>query len=440
MSRIIPDIVQGADALPSEADVVIIGGGIIGVSTAFYLAKRGIKVVLCEKGLIAGEQSSRNWGWVRQMGRDVAEIPLAIHSLKLWAGLNEELGTETGFRQTGITYLCRNGRDVAEFGSWVRPAKEHGVDIRMLDNAGLQSLLPGLGEDFVSGMYTASDGRAEPTMAASAIARGAAKLGATIMINCAVRGIERSGGAVSAVVTERGVVRTRQVVLAGGAWSRLFCQNLDIDIPILKILGSVGRVGPREGLPDMPIGASNFAFRRRLDGGYNVSMRNANIVSIVPDSFRLFADFSPQLLSSWREIKLRFGRQFFEEMAFLRKWELDAETVFEKVRILDPEPVSNWLKKGIEIAAKAFPAFRGAKLTKSWGGIIDSTPDLVPVMGPAPSLPGLFIATGFSGHGFGIGPGSGEMIAQMINGEIPHIDPHPFRLDRFKRADPKCAG
>jgi len=438
MSRIIPDLVAADSPLPDEADVVVIGGGIVGVSTAYWLARRGVRVALCEKGLIGAEQSSRNWGWVRQMGRDVAELPLAMLSLRLWRGLNAELGEETGFRQTGISYLCRNEREMQQYRDWLDVARTHQIDTRMLDGAGAAALLPGMDARFLGGMHTASDGRAEPMMATSALARGAQKLGATLIQNCAVRGIETSAGAVSSVVSERGVIRTRQVVLAGGVWSRLFCGNLGIDLPLLKVLGSVARVStagplPAGSLPEMPVGTSDFAFRRRLDGGYTVSLRNSSLAPIVPDSFRLFCDFSPQLLRSWRELKLRFGHHFFTEARLARSWPLDGQTVFERIRILDPEPMQRWVARGIARAASAFPALRGAKITQSWGGLIDTTPDAVPVIGPLNKLPGLFLATGFSGHGFGIGPGAGLLAAEMLTGAVPSVDPAPFRPGRFRR-------
>src|SRR5690349_21109240 len=115
MTTIIPDLVQAERALPKHADVVIVGGGIVGTSTALFLAERGVSVALCEKGLIGAEQSARNWGWVRQMGRDPAEVPLAVESLALWRGLNERVGAETGFRQTGITYLCETQKESAAY-------------------------------------------------------------------------------------------------------------------------------------------------------------------------------------------------------------------------------------------------------------------------------------------------------------------------------------
>jgi len=426
MSRIIPDAVSFCGALPEEADIVVIGGGIVGVSTAYWLARRGVKVALCEKGLIAAEQSARNWGWVRQMGRDIAELPLAMLSLRLWRGLNAALGEDTGFRQTGITYLCRNEREMQQYRDWLDVARAHQVDTRMLDSAGAAALLPGMDARFLGGMNTASDGRAEPGMAASALARGAQRLGAAIMQRCAVRGIDTEAGAVSDVVTEQGVIRTRQVVLAGGVWSRLFCGSLGVDLPFARVT----TVGP---LPEMPVGTSDFAFRRRLDGGYTVSLRNSSLAPIVPDSFRLFCDFSPQLLRSWRELKLRVGRRFFEEARLARTWALDEETVFERVRILDPAPMTRWLACGIARAGSAFPALRGARMTQSWAGLIDTTPDAVPIIGPVDRLPGLFLATGFSGHGFGIGPGAGLLAAEMLTGELPSVDPAPFRPGRFRR-------
>jgi len=437
MSRILPAAVCRKATPPNQVDVVVIGGGIIGISTAYWLAQRGITVALCEKGLIAAEQSSRNWGWVRQMGRDTAEIPLAMLSLRIWRNLNAELGDETGFRTTGISYLCRNEREMQHYRDWLQTARDWQTDTRLLDRAAVKALFPGMTAQFLGGMHTASDGRAEPLVATAALARGAQRCGAILLQQCAVRGIETAAGAVSAVVTESGVIRTHQVVLAGGVWSRLLCTSLGIDLPILKVLGSAARVVPTEPLsaplPEMPVGTSDFAVRRRLDGGYTVAPRNSSLVPIVPDSFRLFCDFSPQLMKSRQELRLRWGRRFFEEACWSRTWALDEETVFERIRILDPAPVQAWLARSIAQAGRTFPALQGAKMTHSWGGLIDTTPDAVPVIGPLASLPGLFLATGFSGHGFGLGPGAGYLVAEMISGAQPSVDPAAFRPERFRR-------
>ena len=137
-----------------------------------------------------------------------------------------------------------------------------------------------------------------------------------------------------------------KVVLAGGAWSRLFCGNLGVELPQLKLLASVMRTGPVEGAPDRAAGADNFAFRKRFDGGYTIARRNANVAELNPDSFRLFFDFLPALVTQWHELRLRVGRSFLEEWRIPRRWALDAETPFETVRTLDPAPRSPFSMKG----------------------------------------------------------------------------------------------
>ena len=138
------DQVASDETLPARTGVVIIGGGIIGTCTAFFLARKGVPVVLCEKGHIAGEQSSRNWGWCRQMGRDPREIPLAIEALRLWGGMNEAVQGETGFRRCGIVYLCRTQDDLAKKAAWLEQAQPYQLDTRMLTRAEAAEKLPGL--------------------------------------------------------------------------------------------------------------------------------------------------------------------------------------------------------------------------------------------------------------------------------------------------------
>src|SRR6476619_8157347 len=195
------DAVRSDDVLPAHADVVIVGGGIIGTSTALFLAQKGISTVLCEKGHIAGEQSSRNWGWCRKMARDPREIPLVIESLRLWQGMNETVEAETGFRTCGIMYLAETPQDRERLEGWLDHAREYQLDTRVIDGAEVARLLPGSAKPWAGALYTASDGKAEPQKAAPAIAAGARRRGATIMTGCAVRGIETAAGRVAAVGT-----------------------------------------------------------------------------------------------------------------------------------------------------------------------------------------------------------------------------------------------
>ena len=277
------DPVQSDTRLPQRAAVVIVGGGIIGTTTALFLAEKGHAVVLCEKGRIGGEQSSRNWGWCRTMGRDAREIPLAIESLRLWRGMNARLDRDTGFRQAGIAYLCETEKEVAAQEAWLADARQYQVDARLLRGAAIDALVPDASSRFVAALHTPTDGRAEPSQAAPAIAEAARAVGATVLTDCAVRGIETKAGRISGVVTEQGRIGCDSVVLAGGAWSRLFCGNAGIDLPQLKVLGSVFRTAPLNDGPEITASGSVFAFRKRLDGGYTIARRNANIADITPE-------------------------------------------------------------------------------------------------------------------------------------------------------------
>jgi glycine/D-amino acid oxidase-like deaminating enzyme len=433
------DPVHTTSELPAETEVVVVGGGIVGASTALFLAERGVPVVLCEKGKIAGEQSSRNWGWCRKMGRDLAEVPLAVESLRLWEGMNARSEAETGFRQTGIVYLCETEKEAAKHEAWLAQARSYQIDSRLIGPQEIDRLLPGSSQRWPGALYTPSDGCAEPEKATSAIANAALRKGAKILEACAVRGIETTAGAVSGVVTEKGPIRCRKVVLAGGAWSRLFCGNLGVELPQLKLLASVMRTGPVASAPDRAAGADNFAFRKRLDGGYSIARRNASVAELTPDSFRLFFDFLPALVTQWHELRPRVGRSFLEEWRIPRAWPLDAESPFEQVRTLDPAPSNAILLEGERNLVRSFPVFAGMRIAERWAGLIDATPDGVPVISDVPALPGFFIASGFSGHGFGIGPGAGHLMADLVMGATPIVDPTPYRYGRFVKPRAKKA-
>jgi glycine/D-amino acid oxidase-like deaminating enzyme len=424
------DVVASDEKPPPRVDVVVVGGGIIGTSAAFYLAEQGIRTLLCEKGVIAGEQSSRNWGWCRTMGRDPRELPLALESLKLWRKMNERVGAETGFRQIGTLYICPDEAAFAKREAWLPYARQHGLDSRLLRGNEVNHLLEGSTERWVGALHTPGDGVAEPRMAAPAIAMAARRLGASVMTNCAVRGIEKSGGRVSAVVTEKGRVACDAVVLAGGAWSSLFSRQLDLRLPQLKVLASVLRTGPVDGGPSTAAWGPGLSLRKRLDGGYTVS-HGSVVADVVPDSFRFFAEFLPLLRMEWKGISLKFGKPFFDEWRLCRPWRLDEVSPFERVRMLDPAPEAQDLERARANLERAFPVFKGVPTAASWGGLIDATPDVLPVISPVDAIPGFYISTGYSGHGFGIGPGAGRLTADLVSGKTPVVDPAPFRFSRF---------
>jgi glycine/D-amino acid oxidase-like deaminating enzyme len=417
--------------LPPRADVVVIGGGIIGTSTAFFLAQKGISVALCEKGHIAGEQSSRNWGFCRQQGRDPRELPLIVESLRIWRNIDRTIEGDTGFRQSGIVYLAEDDKAAAAHDKFLDHARPYQLDTRRIAGAELAALLPGSARAWPHALYTASDGRAEPQKAAPAIAAAVRRLGGKVLTHCAARGLDTAAGRVAGVVTEKGSIACSSVVLAGGAWSRLFCRGLDIMLPQLKVRGSVMRTSPVANAPEASLWAPGLGLRKRLDGGYTVAHGSLTDVDIGPDNFRLAKAFWPALRGAHTGLRLRFGRRFFEELAQPAQWRLDRESPFERVRVLDPAPSPDLLgAAGAQLRA-AFPAFRSAQIEERWAGYIDVTPDAVPVIAPVEQLPGFFIASGFSGHGFGIGPGAGRLMADLLTGAPPIVDPAPYRFSRF---------
>lgn len=422
----------GDQPLPRTAEVVVIGGGIVGVSAAWHLARRGVNVVLCEKGVIGGEQSGRNWGWCRNTLRDPAEIPLMQQSMYDWRDPDVFGHLDTGFRTSGIAYLTYPDQEETQT-AWLRTVKPFGLDSRMLSKREIEKFFPHGTGTATGALYTASDGCAEPGLAAVAIAQDAQRLGAQVFTNCAVRGIETVGGHLSAVVTEKGTIQCSRAILAGGIWSRLFAGSLDIDFPQLKVLGSVSVTNCMPGGPEVSLAAKNYGWRRRIDGSYVVSRANATYVDVVPDSFRLAAAFVPLLKKSLQDLRFRVGRQFISEALMPRKWYLDTPSPFEKVRIADPAPITKVLQRAREDIGNEIPFFQNAKITRQWGGYIDVTPDALPSIGMLDEVPGLVLASGFSGHGFGVGPGAGRLAAEIAINKHARVDASAFDPARFKK-------
>ncbi|HLS67975.1 MAG TPA: FAD-dependent oxidoreductase, partial [Kiloniellales bacterium] len=318
------DPVTSDEVLPEKVDVVVIGAGIIGVCTSLYLAERGVKVALCEKGEVAGEQSSRNWGWVRTTGRDSREMPLILEAQRLWDDMNVRIGADTGLRRQGIAYLADDDKKVAGFEKWLAMAQSYQCGSRLVtDGHELEALAPCSTRPFEAALFTPGDGRAEPQKAVPAMALAARRLGARIYTGCAVRGLEQAAGRISGVVTEKGAIACDAVVLAGGAWSRLFCGRHDLRLPQLKVRSSVFRTSPLDGGPAPNLWTSKVALRKRLDGGYTIANGHDNVVDIVPDHFAFFSDFLPALRMEWRSLRIRFNHRFAEEWRRPKHWALD---------------------------------------------------------------------------------------------------------------------
>jgi len=418
--------------LPNSCEVVVVGGGIVGVSTACFLARKGIPVVLCEKGRIAGEQSSRNWGFIRKQGRHPAEIPLMVRALELWHELVPEMDEDIGFHVRGTLYLSETEKRYAANQAWMEHAKAFELDTRMLSRHELQELVPEIQNQQRGALYTPSDARAEPEAATRAIARIAEKHGATFLESCAVRGVDIEAGRVAGVVTEKGRIRCSAVVLAGGVWSSYFCRHLDLRLPQLKVISSVMATEPTSFSLEQNLWSSGLGLRKRLDGGFNVAYGGNSDLEITPDFLRYFAKFLPAYRQSKEVVNLKPGTRFFKELAWPSKWSFDQVTPFEKERTLDPPPNEKLLDKAYLLLGQNFPNLKGIGISHKWAGMIDVTPDELPVIDTVDSIPGLTISTGYSGHGFGIGPGAGWATAQICTGDTPDISLDALSLQRLR--------
>jgi len=404
------------DPLPAECDVVVIGGGIAGIATAYFLAGRGAKVVLCEKGRVGGEQSSRNWGWVRQQGRDAAELPIMIEANRIWQGLAEKTGEkDLAFTQSGCLYIAETGAGRAKYESWYEHARQYQLGTKLLTPAELRARHPNIRGDFTCAMITESDGRAEPFVAIPAFARAAQRAGVAVIEECAVRTLDIAGGRVAGVVTEKGRVKAAQVVLAAGAWSTHFAHNMGVDLPQLAVRSTVARTEPAPDVYGPNISTPGITLRRRADGGYSVSSGDLAEHYLSRKSFRYAVKFLKLLRASARDVRVR----------------LAAPSPFERMRVLNPEPSPIVVRRIEERLGRRFPDLAEVKLAEAWAGMIDVTPDAVPTLGEEPGLAGLYYATGLSGHGFGIGPAVGRVMADLMTGRDPGHDLTRFRPSRF---------
>ncbi|MBY3595078.1 NAD(P)/FAD-dependent oxidoreductase [Rhizobium bangladeshense] len=417
--------------LPATADAVVIGGGIVGVFAAYYLARRGLKVALIEKGLVGAEQSSRNWGWCRQQNRDARELPMSTKSLDLWERFATETGEDTGFRRCGLLYLSNSEEELSGWARWRDFARSVGVTTHMLSGAEATERGRATGAPWKGGVFSPTDGTADPANAVPAVARAILKLGGTVHQSCAARGVDVEGGRVSGVVTEHGTIRTKVAILAGGAWASSFCRQLGIRFPQASIRSSILAVSPgANGLPDA-LHTSAVSVTRRGDCGYTLAISGRGRVDPTAQQFRFAPQFLPMFARRWRSLApggLEGVRSGHESLA---GWRLDRPTPMERMRILDPAVDEPTIALTHSRALKLLPALKNTEIKAAWAGYIDSTPDGVPGIGEIATLPGFILAAGFSGHGFGIGPGAGHLIADIVTGDEPIVDPRPYHPSRF---------
>ena len=421
--------------LPDEADVVVIGGGIVGCSTAYFLAKSGFKVVLLEKGEISDEQSGRNWGWTRQHGRDPREIRLAMLSLSIWTEFAEELGRDFERIREGSLRLAYSDEDMARHEAWAQEVRDLDIESTVLSRTEVKELIPQLDGPFLGGTYTQSDGQAEPRTATVAIAEAAEELGATVVTHCAVEDISTQDGAVTQVTSEGGAIKTPIVVCAAGAWSYKVGRFVGLSLPQRAVTATVACTTPVPLFTHTIVGGAGVSFRQKRDGTLYIASTGSVYYDLDMEALSHLRLFLPNFRRARNEIHVRVGRELLRDILRRMPWSSARKHPFAHTVGVEPKPDQRTVAASLANLHELVPSLGEVGILRVWAGRIDVTPDAVPVIGTVPEVEGFIFATGFSGHGFALGPGVGFVVAKLIAGHETSVDLYPLRYSRFEEGD-----
>lgn len=408
-------------------DVAIVGAGIMGCATAWHLTTRGIKVAVFERSEVACEQSSRAWGFIRQQGRHEAEVPLASEANRLWVEITSRYGeASTGFTPGGILVPAETADDEGRVADAFAVARRLGLATRLLSGAEIRDLIPRLTGDWRSGLYTPGDAHGEPALSTRTIAAVAREAGAAIHEKNPVLAVETQAGRVSGVATASGSCAAPVVVLAGGIGTPALARPLGVDLPIQVIRSSVAQTVAVAPFTQVAMWAPKVAFRPRADGSFIIGngYRGAGPdYDLTIDSLSHLRHFLPAYRRNWRQLRLRLGSESFHRLC----------ARFGGRPLPEPRVNDHKIAQNAAAFRALFPHIAALDLARTWAGRIDLTPDLIPIVDQTAAVPGLFVAAGFSGHGFALGPSVGKQLAEWIVAGRPSLDLSPFRLSRFHK-------
>jgi glycine/D-amino acid oxidase-like deaminating enzyme len=425
------EIETPSQALPASVDVAIVGGGAAGIATAHALARKGVSVAVFEKGRVAAEQSSRNWGWCRTLGRDIRELPMAKLSVDLWRNLQAETGADVGFVETGVVFVTDDPKEITTWERWLQTAQRHGVAARMLSASEANASHSWQGQPWLGGIRTDTDGYAEPSRAIPLLANYLIGQGVHVIQQCAVNELLVEGGKVAGVLTEKGPVRAAKVVLAGGAWSSLFCRKHKLPLPILHVYSSASASRGFDAGGKAPVRAPQFSVRSRDDGGMVVAKSGRGTMHVVPDLLRYGLKFRELYRARKANVSVSFGRRFFSQAWTEFRYLHLNDAPYARQRILDPVPDMGLVRQAYQDAGRALGGMGDDMISTAWGGVIDNTPDGIPVVSDVKRLPGLYLCTGFSGHGFSSSMGAGHCLAELMLDGKSSLDLGAFSYERL---------
>lgn len=374
--------------MKTTAEVIIVGGGVVGNVAAYYLAKRGVEVIVLEGSDSIGHGgSSRNGGGVRQSGRDVRELPYAIYGIKnIWPTLSEELGVDVEYVRKGNLRLGLNEDHIKILEGLTANAQGLGLDVTMVSAEEVKDICPHLSDQVVGASWCPTDGHANPMKTTLAYFKRARELGVTFISGAKVTAIKKIRGKARQVVVEDGTIfEGEHIILAAGYESRFVADSVGINIPMYPYFGSAIVTEAQPKMFDIMLGVATAEI-------YGHQCAHGSFV---------------------------FGSGTGLEPT--KKPDMD------DLKLMSLEGSANC--RGI---MKYVPKLKDAKIVRTWGGWMDMTPDGVPVISPVEEVPGLIIACGMCGHGFGTAPAVGYMLSQMVVGEKTVCDLMPLRYDRFK--------
>ena len=371
------------------AEVVIIGGGISGTAAAYELSRRGARVTLLERNGLAGMASGRTLAGVRQSGRHPAELPLAIPAVRRWQHLSDELEADVEYRQQGNLRLARTLDEVPIIAGIVHDQRAQGLKLEYLDgNRAVREVAPAIAESVLAASFCATDGHANPVATVEAFAAAARRHGATIATDVVVTAINVTGGRVTGVTTSNESIAADVVIVTAGVHTGRLCAPLDINLPI-----AVRRVGVVQTAPLPPllaqvlgVASADFAGRQEVTG-----------------RFRFTGG----------------GEQWPHDLS-----ENEAMDEPMQPRVAD-------IAASLARAVAVVPALAEARISRVWGGLLDMTPDALPIIERVRAVEGLVVAAGFSGHGFCLGPVTGEIVSDLALRGATAYPIEPFRLARF---------
>ena len=374
--------------MKTTAEVIIVGGGVVGNVAAYYLAKRGVEVIVLEGSDSIGHGgSSRNGGGVRQSGRDVRELPYAIYGIKnIWPTLSEELGVDVEYVRKGNLRLGLNEDHIKILEGLTANAQGLGLDVTMVSAEEVKDICPHLSDQVVGASWCPTDGHANPMKTTLAYFKRARELGVTFISGAKVTAIKKIRGKARQVVVEDGTIfEGEHIILAAGYESRFVADSVGINIPMYPYFGSAIVTEAQPKMFDIMLGVATAEI-------YGHQCAHGSFV------FGSGTGLEPTKKPDMDDLKL----MSLEGSANCRS------------------------------IMKYVPKLKDAKIVRTWGGWMDMTPDGVPVISPVEEVPGLIIACGMCGHGFGTAPAVGYMLSQMVVGEKTVCDLMPLRYDRFK--------